>query len=145
LPVAPRGALTPPRGRSYAKVCDVYASSKEHSVLKVRPAAKRCVGAIGGSGVASVRLTRSGPQPGLETIEGYLRTYGEPLAARVSEKAPMMLASCDEKARRRVCALACCFLRKNSATRLRSGRARRTARSRRCPGAPAFGAGARGR
>lgn len=37
MPVAPRGALTPPRGRSYAKVCDVYASSKERSVLKVRP------------------------------------------------------------------------------------------------------------
>jgi hypothetical protein len=90
-------------------VCDVYASSKESSVLKVRPAAKRCVAESGGSGRLRPCLTRAGPQPGLETIEGYLRTYGEPLAARVSEKAPLMLASCDSKVRtpyaRRTCLL----------------------------------------
>jgi hypothetical protein len=44
------------------------------------------------------QLTRP-RQPGLETIEGYLRTYGTPLATKVQEKAPLVLKSADAKAR----------------------------------------------
>ena len=38
-------------------------------------------------------------QPGIETLETYLKTYGTPLYEKAAEKAPVLLAAADAKAR----------------------------------------------